>query len=228
MKCIQVLLPALTKTKEQEEMTNEAFKSIVSFEHCVKVTVDSNKYPNQVASVWNVFLDRWRGKEYDYLCITANDVIHDPNCLDYIVRHLENHPDAGVVSVKVIRDKEGFKKGFGQSKYEDKETMGLKDPATMVFRRGVVEKVGRVDEYFPCEFVERDYLYRCKLAGYEWLQPDIVLEYHPPYSGTIGNDMERLNKAYNRYLMKWGGDADNEAFKYPMNDMNLDFTYCVK
>lgn len=228
LKCVQVLLPALQETKEQKEMAQRSLKSLVSFDYCVKVTVDKKRYKTAVAGAWNALLDKWRGKDYDYLMITASDVEHDPNCIDYLVKCMEENPKAGIVSVKVTRDYEDFKKNFGQYKYTSKLTQGLKDPATFMLRKGVIEKVGRIDEYFPFEFVERDFIHRCKLAGYDWIQPDIILEYHPPRSGTIGNPQERLDAALRRYMAKWGGDANSEVFTSPFNNLSLDYTYCVK
>jgi hypothetical protein len=98
------------------------------------------------------------------------------------------------------------------------------DPATFLLRKGVIEKVGRIDEFFPVEFVERDYMYRMKLAGYDCIQPDVVTWYHPPYSGTVGNDLRRYDQAFKRYVLKWGDDP--EVYQFPFNDPSLDFTYC--
>jgi hypothetical protein len=229
MECIKVLLPALIETKEQKQMTKKSRDSIISFEHCVKITEDNVKYKHAIAEAWNKFLDTWRGKEYSYLCITANDVIHDPMCIDYLVKYLQENGNHSVVTAKVIRDKEEFKKGFGQQLYVNKETIDKpKDPATIIFPKGCIEEVGRVDNYYECEFVERDLLYRCKLAGWKWIQPDIILDYHPPYSGTIGNDDDRMHKALARYVSKWGGDADKEQWTHPLNDLNLNYTYTIK
>lgn len=228
-KKIKVLLPYYNTTKEQEEMTDRARKSLISFENCAKVYEDGNKYETKVAGVWNNFFRQWVGKEYDYLMITASDVEHDPECIDYLVRCAEENPNAGIVSCKVTRDYDEFKKYFGQYKYTSQLTLREpKDPATFLLRKGVIEKIGFADEIFPAEFVERDLIYRAKLAGFDWVQPDIVLEYHPPYSGTLGNDNARLERAYKKYLSKWGGDGNAEVFLSPYNDLNLDFTYCEK
>lgn len=228
MDCIRALVPALITKPEQEKMTKRCLETLASFEHCVKAEVDSKPYRTQVAGVWNAFLDKWRGKEYSYLLITANDVEHDPLMIDYLVKCGEENPKAGIISCKVTRDADKFKKNFGQYEYSGKLTTGLKDPATFLLRKGVVEKVGRIDEWFPCEFVERDYIYRCQLAGYDWIQPDIELSYHPPFAGTIGNDGVRLQRALRRYLEKWGGDATQEIYENPFNDLSLRFTYTVK
>jgi len=230
MKCIQVLLPALITNKEQERMTVECQKSIISLEHCVKLTVDKQKYEAQVAGVWNNFLDTWRGKDYDYLMVTANDTVLDPNAIDYAVKCMEDNKGAGIVSLHVERDLEAFKRDFGQYEYSGKLTRDYhsKDPANFLIRKGVIEAVGGIDEEFPCEFVERDYIRRCALAGYSWIEPVEVLNYHPPVAGTIGNDQVRLQKALRKYLLKWGGDAGQEKFDFPYNDARLDYTFTGK
>lgn len=226
---IKALLPYYITNKEQEEMTNRARKSLMSFEHCLKLYEDGNKYPTKVAGVWNVFFKKFVDTEYDYLLITANDVEHDPMMVDYMVKCAEEHKQAGIISCLVTRDYEEFKKGFGQQVYTTELTTNIpKDPATFLIRNGVIEKIGFADEQFPGAFVERDLIYRAKLAGYTWVQPHVVLEYHPPYSGTLGNDTVELQKALSRYTMKWGGDSESERFTHPYNDLSLDYTYCER
>ncbi len=229
-KCVQILLPALITNEEQKQMTELCKKSIISFDHCVKLTIDADKYSTQVAGVWNNFLDKWRGKDYDYLMITANDTQLDPMAIDYAIRALKDNPNAGVCTLHVTRDLEEFKKGFGQQIYSGEltESYSQMDPANFVIKKGVIEKVGRIDEEFPCEFVERDFWRRCNLAGFDWIEPREVLNYHPPVAGTIGNDGARLQKALRKYVQKWGGDAGQERYQYPYNDMNKDFTFTGK
>lgn len=226
-KCIQILLPALIETKEQEEMTELCKKSIFSTKYCLKVDLDTRKYDRKVAGVWNSFLDKWRGEDYDYLMIMANDTQLDPMAIDYSIETLEGHPEAGVCTLHVTRDLEAFKKGFGQYKRSGDLTSSYHsmDPANFIIRKGVIEEVGRIDETFPCEFVERDYWYRCNLSGHEWIEPKEVLNYHPSIAGTIGNDQQRLQRALRKYLLKWGGDAGREKWSHPYNNLNYDFTY---
>ena len=226
MKCVQVLLPALIESEEQKLMTERCQKSLVSFDNCVKLEVDTKKYDTAVGGVWNNFLSKWRGEEYDYLMITANDTEADPNAIDFMIRCLEENPQAGIVTGKVTRDHDEFKKSFGQLAYTEDLTTGPIDPACFVIRKGVIEAVGEIDHtVFPREFVERDYIWRAKQLGFDTIQPDVVLWYHPPYAGTIGNDRSRLNAALKRYMRKSGGDANAEKYRYPYNDANLDFTF---
>ena len=238
---IKVLLPALLDTKEQIQMTNDCRDSLVSKDCNIEIIEDNKVYDTRVAGVWNAFLDKyrysdrrsddvWYGSpdEYDYLMITANDTIADPNAIDYMVKCAEENPNAAIITGKVDRNYNRFMKKSGKREYTSELTKGLIDPACFLIRRGVIEKVGRIDDYFPVEFVERDYIHRCKLAGYDVVQPDVVLWYHPPFAGTIGNDDDRLRFYLRRYLSKWGGDANAEVYKYPFNDLSLDYTYCEK
>lgn len=227
-KCIQVLLPALVEDKAAEKMTQDCRKSLFSIDYCLKITEDRKRYETRVAGVWNAFFDTWRGKKYDLLLVVANDMLADPQAIDYMAKYLMEHADAHVISGKVTRDMDDFKKSFGQYDYSEKLTRGKKDPACFMLKPGVIETVGRIDNWFPFEFVERDFFYRLKLAGMNWVQLDIPLWYHPPYSGTIGNPQERLHQAYRRYVQKWGGDADQEKYLHPFNNLKLDLTYCYK
>lgn len=229
-KKVKILLPALIETEEQKEMTDRCRKSLVSFGHCARVYEDNKKYPTKVAGVWNAFLSKWVGKEYDYLMITANDTEADPMAIDFMVRCAEDNPRAGIISGHVERDYDKFKQGYGQQIYSGELTQGYSnmDPACFLIRKGVIEKVGLMDEQYPCEFVERNYIWRCKLAGYDWVEPKEVLWYHPPYAGTIGNDDERLQKALRKYVMETGGDAGKEVFRNPYNNLSLNYTFRLK
>lgn len=224
---IKVLLPALHETKEQEEMTVRAKRSLISLENCLDIEVDTKRYDTAVAGVWEAFLSKWRGKEYDYLLITANDMEADPCMIDFMVKAMQDNPQAGVCSSHVERDYEKFKQGYGQQVYSGELTQGYsnKDPVCMLLRQGVIEKVGKIDHAFPREFVERDYIRRINLAGYEWIEPREILIYHPDRAGTIGNDYERLQRALRKYKLKWGGDASQEVFRHPYNDLSLDISY---
>jgi hypothetical protein len=225
---VKALLPYFITTPEQKLMTDRARMSLMSFECCLKITEDGKKYDSKVAGVWNAFFREWVGKEYDYLLITANDVEHDPKMVDFMVRCAEKNP-MSIVSCKCIRDYQEFRGGYGQQEYtDDLTTHKPKDPATFLMPKGVIETIGFADEQFPGPFIERDLLYRAKLAGYTWIQPDIVLEYHPPYSGTLGNDTMECERAFQRYVMKWGGDADAERYRHPYNDLTLPISYVEK
>lgn len=220
---IKVVLPALIHTEELKAMTDIARRSIHSFDNCIEVIEDNTKYNTMVAGAWNALLDQVRGTEYDFVMIACSDMQLDPLAIDYAVRYLEEL-EQDITTFECERDLDKFKDGFGQREFTLSETTGKrKDPACIMFRKGVIEKVGRIDEEFKMEFVERDYLYRCQLAGYDWMQPDVVLMYHPPHSGTIGNDVGRLQTAHRKYTAKWGGDV--ETYRYPYNDIFLDWTF---
>jgi hypothetical protein len=229
---VKVLLPALVSTPEQEQMTARCKKSLISLnpEVCLKVQVDGKKYDKAVAAVWNAFLDEWRGKEYDYLLITANDTEADAQGIDHMIRCAESYPNAGMITGMVERDYDSFKKNYGQYTWDSKTltTERPLDPACFLLRKGVIEKVGRIDEFFPREFVEVDYIRRIRLAGFDVIQPEVVTWYHPSHAGTIGNDNNRLQQALRRYMYKWGGDAYRENFLAPLNDFRLDYTHCIR
>jgi hypothetical protein len=223
-KTIELLLPALLETEELKKMTQKCKESLVSEKYKINIHMDIKRYPDRVAGAWNNFFDKWRGKDYDYLFVVGNDTIADPKAIDYMIKCLEENPKAGVVCGKVERDLVKFKEGEGKQEYTSDLTTSTKDPACFVIRKGIIEKVGRCDAYFPIEFVERDYLYRLELAGWSWIQPDIVLWYHPPRAATNGNDPHRFEQARRKYWGKWGGDP--EVYVFPFNDPSLDFTYC--
>ena len=227
-RCIPTLLPALVETEEQEQMTTECRKSLISLDHCIKITEDRQRYETAVAGVWDNFIQaQLQNDDWDYLLITANDTIADPMAIDHMAKFLDENLNVGMVTGKVERNLEKFKQGFGQQEYTNKRTPtyhGL-DPACFMLRREAIEMVGHIDQEFPREFVERDLIRRFNLAGWEVSQPDIVLWYHPPYAGTIGNDGARLQRALAKYLAKWGGDAGRERYQWPYNNIGLDFTF---
>ena len=224
--CVKVLLPALISNEEQKAMTDRCRKSLISLDHCIQIIEDNNKYMYSVAEAWETFFSNFRFKKYDYLMITANDTEMDCNAIDYGIKYLESH-SAGVITFKVTRDHDDFKKNYGKIRYDGKLSRNYSelDPACFILKKGVIEKVGRMDFTFPCEFCDRDYWYRSRLAGFEWVQLDEVLCYHPPFAGTIGNSDERLEKALRKYVVKWGGDAGQEVYKHPYNNLSNDYTF---
>jgi GT2 family glycosyltransferase len=176
-----------------------------------------------LAQKWNEWLDSYRGTYYDYLFVTANDVEHKEQSIDYLVDFAQQN-NIDVVSGSLGRNYEHF------SEIDDivfsTDIADRMDTPAFLIKKGVIEKVGRVDEYFPLEFVERDYFYRAELAGFKVAGAKMKLHYHPDESVTVGYNNERFQKAFDRYVQKWGGDALKEQFTYPFNDMSLDFTYC--
>lgn len=230
-KCVPVLLPALVETEEQEKMTTECRQSLVSFKHCIKVIEDRRRYETAVAGVWDNFIqEQLKNDDWDYILITANDTIADPNAIDYMVRFADENPKVGMVTGKVERNLEIFRSNFGSYEYTSNRSPRYQDldPACFILRRQAIKQIGHIDQEFPREFVERDLIRRLNWAGWEVAQPDIVLWHHPPYAGTIGNDGARLQRALVKYIRKHGGDAGQEQYLYPYNDIGLDYTFTGK
>jgi GT2 family glycosyltransferase len=225
---IDLFLPSIQETEDQKEMTQRCLDSLISKEYEIDIYQYTEPHKYRVAGAWNWFLDQFRGKIYSYLFVVANDTIADPNAIDYMVRCAKENPDAGLVTGKVERDLQVFSENKGKYRYSNTLTRGLIDPACFVLPIGVIEKIGRIDQQFPVEFVERDLIWRVKLAGFKVIQPDIPLWYHPPYSGTVGNDEKRLRLSFRKYYAKWGGDANDEKYVNPYNDLSLDYTFCKK
>jgi glycosyltransferase involved in cell wall biosynthesis len=99
--------------------------------------------------------------------------------------------------------------------------------------------VGRFDENFwPAYYEDRDYLYRCRLAGLHFYAVQSAQATHGdglhPGSMTIASDAKvraanditlALNRDY--YRRKWGGDPGHETFWRPFNNPNLPLSHWV-
>lgn len=223
---IYLLYPNLIKDKGLAKKSMDSVKLMMkNSKYDIEFIEDGKKYEKAVAGAWNSLLKQVVGKDYDYLFILCNDGVFHKDILRYMV-NFQINTGFDIVTAKCERD---WDKWSQIAKVELKDTIirtetEKKDPAIMMFRKGVLEKVGLADETFPREFVERDLLYRCRLAGFAWGQPNDVAMFHPPVSTTIGNDNKRLQRALWKYVLKWGGDADQERFYFPYNDINFDYS----
>lgn len=215
--------------KESKRNLGLLKKACDTYKHAsIEIVEDTNKYENKMAECMNVFFDRFRGTDYNYLIWIPNDLKCHRLSIQRLVEMMEDNKDIAIGSLDVVRDIEKFKelKNIKLTKrrnhYIDMETTNF------IVRAGVIEEVGRIDEQFPLEFFERDYFYRVRLARGVLAGIRTVAFYHPVESGTIGNSTERLQKALEEYTKKWGGDAFQERYQNPMNDIKLDYKYCIK
>lgn len=231
MKTVRILLTSVIFDKQQEASTKECFESISSDKYILDIHLDSRVHKLAVAEKWNEFFDWWRGKEYDYLVVMANDTLARAESIDYLVQCLEDNPRVGLLNGRMNRDRIAFlNKKIG---YSSKVEYGIKgDTSNFIVRKGLIETIGRIDDWFPYEYVERDYLYRCELAGsaygVEGMAPactEMELFWHPTSSGTRQN-RRGLQEPRIRYCKKWGDLDLIENFKHPFNDDDFDFTYC--
>lgn len=221
---IRVLLTSVVVDQKHADVTRDCYLSLQS-NHTLDVMVDTRIHNNALAEKWNAFFDWWRWKDYDYLLIIANDTLARNESIDYMVQLMEE-TNVDLLNTNICRDFNAFQEQELKFKRDLVEQGGT---SNFMLRRNVIEKVGRVDEYFPHEYIERDYFRRIELAGFVNRCTPMELFYHPSTSFSQIN-RTGVSEAQRRFIEKWGADWPDtfEKWEKPFNNPKLDFTYCIK
>lgn len=220
---LPILVTSLINKKEQENFTKDCIASLWSEDHILDVRLDSRNCPGKLTQKWNEFCDEYRGKDYEYIIIIANDTIARPESIDYMVRFMEDNPEVGIGESKLNRSKQDFL--LTHIAYTDDYDKEVNDTSNFIIRKGVIEKVGRFNEIrYPFSKNEHDYLYRCELAGIIVAQTRMQMFYHPIESLTPENRGD-FKQYVDAYIMQWGGDWNSPRFEYPFNNPELDYTF---
>ena len=220
---LPVLVTSLIYNKEQEQFTTRCLASLSSQNHLLDIRLDSRNCPGKLTQKWNDFCDEFRGTEYDYLVIIANDTLGREETFDHMVRFMEENQEVGIGEVKLNRNLESFLKA--PVRYDPSYSVQITDTSNFIIRRGVIEKIGRFNEArFPFAFNERDYIYRAKLANVKVATIEMELFYHPEVSLTLENRGDFYS--YRQlYIQLWGGDWQDEVYATPFNSPDLDYTF---
>jgi hypothetical protein len=184
--------------------------------------VDTRIHDFALAEKWNDFFDFYRGRDYEYLFIVANDTIGRIESFDYMVQ-LAYEQNVDLLNCNVNRNLELFEQNLITYRTDLIEDGGT---SNFLIKKGVIEKVGRVDEYFPHEYVERDYFHRVKLAGFNIKCTPMELFYHPPQSRSQVNRLG-VGIASDRFNEKWGTGGHIPTLTNPKNDPNLNYEFCI-
>lgn len=219
---IPILITSLIVKKEYEDATRAFHNSLISKDHILDISIDSRLLAGKVSEKINDFLDFWRGKEYKYIGIFCNDLMARPETMDLYIKSLEDNPDVDVGIGGFTRDKSFFDTPI---EYNSHYSEGQRNTAVFIFRKGIIEKVGNFNaKRYPFAMNERDYFYRCKLAGLKVATTDMNLFWHPEESMTKENRGD-FNDDTKRYIYQWGGLDLQEKYTHPFNNPSLDYTW---
>src|SRR5690606_23014759 len=226
---VHTLITAIALDNEDVELTKQCYNSFIncptSFVN--DVMVDTRLHPKEQALTgkWNDFINFYRGKDYDYLMICANDTIAHPNALEYMVRLMQDNSEIGILHPTMNRHIDDFNASLNQSiEYTPELTWNPAETANMIVRKGVIETVGEFDLLFPHEYNERDYFHRARKLGIKLGTSPMKLFYHPPHSQEDPY-RQGVSVAANNYRMKHGGDWERETFDYPFNNPDLSYVH---
>lgn len=131
-------------------------------------------------------------RKYQYTLLLNNDTLVEPDFLDILVNHLDEHPEVGAIQPKIYfcHDKtllwnggSHFNKwtgidsveGTGKKSSATSESLKNADWLTgcaLLLRNDILPKVGLLDESLFMYYEDVDYSFRIKQAGYS-------LVYHP-------------------------------------------------
>src|SRR5258706_15397488 len=98
---VPILITALALDEEDVDLTVKCYNSFMNYKTSFikDITVDPYLHGKGLAltAKWNEFLARWRGKDYDYLMLCANDTEAHPDALEYMIRWMEDNKDIGIM-----------------------------------------------------------------------------------------------------------------------------------
>lgn len=141
-----------------------------------------------------------------YIILLNNDTEIDKNCLEYLVKTADSHPEVGIVAAKIknfyhrnIIDNAGdeidiighsFTRGTGQKdglKFNKPDYIFLVTGGGSLFKKEVFNKIGFFDEDYFLYMEDVDFCFRAQLAGFKaWYEPKAVI-YHKRMSTSSKN-----------------------------------------
>jgi ADP-heptose:LPS heptosyltransferase/GT2 family glycosyltransferase len=222
---------AVMLTYNMLEWTKLALDSIRTFHDCDVFVVDNESSDGTqewlasqgieftskrqgVAAAQNVGLEKFYSGDYDYLLLLNNDIALRYDTIDKLVDILERDPKVSVVTAQEVLDIPPWLidsiSPRGTSSQEIIDIPPSAYSCTM-FRRDILEKVGRFDEHFTPRYIEdNDYQLRIRLAGGKFIKTQEAIYYHILGGVLSTNEAERREKDVHwiknisYYQEKWG------------------------
>ncbi len=229
---VHTLITALALDNEDVELTKQCYNSFVNCKTSFvnDVMVDTRLHGKDLAltAKWNEFCNFYRGKDYDYLMLCANDTIAHPQALQYMVDWMEDNLDVDIMHPYLERDRHQFDVRLNEViEYDSIPVWSPHETANMILRKGVIETVGEFDLLLPHERNEQDYFIRAKKLGKNIKTANMRLFYHPDHSQDDPN-RQGLSVADRNFQAKHGCDwfsgIEGEGFEHPFNDPSKNWT----
>ncbi|RJQ25094.1 glycosyltransferase family 2 protein [Candidatus Parcubacteria bacterium] len=149
----------------------------------------------------------------EYIVLINNDTKVDKDCLKFLAKAAEDHPEVGMVAAKMLSFYEPEKIdsagdyidavghanniGLGEKdgqKYNKAGNVFLVTGGGGLFKKAVFEKVGFFDEDYFAYFEDVDLCLRAQMTGFKgWYQPQAII-YH------IHKATSAKNKSFTEYL----------------------------
>lgn len=134
----------------------------------------------------------------DYILLLNNDTEVEPELLETLLDTYDKHPDAGIVSTKIVfhqtnilqyagtgainpltcRGNTNGYKETDQGQYDHVRKTDLSHGACMMIKREVIEKIGLLSEEFFLYYEEYDFCEMAKKAGFEIYYNGLCKVYH--------------------------------------------------
>jgi GT2 family glycosyltransferase len=151
---------------------------------------------------------------FEYIVLLNNDAVADREWLKNLVRAADEHPEAGIVTSKILRsDKVRLDStgdfytswGFAYPRGRDEEDHGQFDDeanreifggsgGASLYRASMLKKIGLFDEAFFAYFEDIDISFRAQLAGYKVIYEPSARVYHEVSATT-----NRMKSNFARY-----------------------------
>ncbi|MFX1503953.1 MAG: glycosyltransferase family 2 protein [Promethearchaeota archaeon] len=173
-------------------------QQLKAFENGLKINLIRNKTNLYFVAGANKAIKSSNG---DFICLLNSDVIASPDFIEKMVKFLETHPRAGMITpkIKIYKDQNilwntgaflNFRSGIVignrgyleydpyNRKYNEIESIGFA-PGTAVFTtRKLIEEIGLMDEIFLMYHEDPDWNLRAQRKGYKSYYVPTVTVYH--------------------------------------------------
>lgn len=218
---IPILVTSYIVKKEYEDQTRECIASLTSKNHLLDIRLDNRDCPDKLSQKWNEFARDYSG--YEYIIIMANDTLAKPQSIDFMIDFMDQNPEVSVGQATMERNKETFLNT--PLVYDGAYTHQPLDTCNFIIRKGTFDDVGYFNQKrYPFSMGERDWLYRCSLAGRKvGYHQNMKLFWHPPVSMTQEN-RGNFSDYQQAYIEQWGGLDLQERYIKPFDNP----TYSLK
>jgi GT2 family glycosyltransferase len=148
-----------------------------------------------VAPAWNALFDEAFRRGAESAFCTNNDVIYLPNSYEALAEVVEEHPEAGIISMAELpTDFANFRQAPVCTGYRF---------SMFLLRRSTWETVGKFDTRFrPIYWEDTDYVVRLRAAGVQAIQTLRAAGFHAHFGASRGL-YGRVRRAYIMNRNRW-------------------------
>jgi hypothetical protein len=168
-------------------------------------------------------------ENYDYILFFDHDMIADKNMISEMIKIGESAMDIGIVTPKIyfLENKKYiwsagtginlftgqvyFRGGLDKGQYDKAEEVQVA-PASLLVKKGVIDKIGGFDDIYFATYEDTDFCFRAKKAGYKTYYSPKAIAYHEIPIDSDESNKRLLQRTYwigrNKvlFMKRWGSE----------------------